>query len=105
MSAVDGRGFAWTTAVSLLDWTTDTRQKIVNDKRYDPEAPLPPMYHAVLAEAAIYAELAKTDIQVGLYGGDWLERKQTDEREREEMRESLFEKMKERRRPTEGEGE
>jgi hypothetical protein len=105
MSAVDGRGFAWTMAAGLLDWAADARQKIVNDKRYNPEAPLPPVYHAVLAEAAIYAELAKVDTQVGLYGGDWLERKQQDEREREEMMKSALEKFKGRDRPTEGEGE
>jgi hypothetical protein len=104
MSA-DGRGFAWTMAAALLDSAYTARRKIADTKGYNTDTPLPPMYHAVLAEAAIYAELAKADTQVGLYGGDWLERKQADELEREEVRESLFEKLKERRKSTEGEGD
>lgn len=92
----DGRGYAWTMAASLLDWVNAARRHIADTKGYDPDTPLPPIYHAVLAEAAIYAELAKADIQVGLAGGDWLEHKVEAEREAEELREkreSLFEEM------------
>jgi ATP phosphoribosyltransferase len=105
MSAVDGRAFAWEMAANLLDWAGNARQKITKDKEYNRDTPMPPLYHAVLAEAAVYAELAKAETVIGFAGGDWLERKLADERERAEMRESLLEKMKERDRPTEGENE
>jgi hypothetical protein len=107
MSNVDGRIFAWQMAVRLLDWAGDARQKTVENKNFDQRTDsMPPIYHAVVAEAAVYAELARAATQVGLYGGDWLERKVADEREAEELRmkrEAMFEEMAKRKQAPEEE--
>lgn len=86
MSQTDGRVCAWMSAWKCLQQAqilktepkTEPGQHTVRD-------PLPELYWSTLAEAQIYADLAKAPDLVGLAAGDWLVEEQEQEQERRRM--------------------
>lgn len=57
--------------------------------------PLPPDYHALMGEAAVFAELAKAEPRIGIDAHDWLDRMYEENEARKEQINEFMKKRKE----------
>lgn len=96
----DGRAAAWIAAWQVLESAGKYRQEFAKEEGVTRDTPLPPAYHAAVAEADVLARLATADTIVGVSVGGVLQ--QRAERETEHERTVLDDIMGRKKQPTEG---